>query len=282
MAIFISYSHQDKDFVNNLAKMLVAARHNIWIDQWELNAGDSIIEKVQDAVGDADALLVVLSKASVDSEWCKKELRTALVRELDEKKTLVIPCLIEDCTIPVFLREKMYADFRKDKGGAFELLDRSLRQVSNPEQSRIETDEFHTDWSVDWGDYSGTPVFEWLFVDHGPSTPYSIVTRIRLIAHELTITDFLNMQKAETHLNYAFECLKKYLEDDKGGEFRIQISDAREVSETEPLRCPDGKNATIFWGVRRIGKDNGMDTVFSVDNILRKAIHHNESVQRKP
>lgn len=274
MAIFISYSHQDKDFVSNLAQMLVAARHNIWIDQWELNAGDSIIEKVQDAVGDADALLVVLSKSSVDSEWCKKELRTALVRELDEKKTLVIPCLIEDCEIPMFLREKMYADFREEKGEAFDLLDRSLRRVSNPEQSRIEKNDFHTDWSLDWGDYSGTPVFEWLFADHGPSTPYSIVTRVRLIADDLSSTEFTKMQADGTHLEYAFGCLKKYLEQDKDGEFRIQISDAREVSETEQMICPDGKTATIFCGVRRIGMDNGMDTVFSVDNILRTAIKH--------
>lgn len=281
MAIFISYSHQDKDFVSSLATMLVAARHSIWIDQWELNAGDSIIEKVQDAVGDADALLVVLSKASVESEWCKKELRTALVRELDEKKTLVIPCLIEDCDIPVFLREKMYADFRTDKGGAFDFLNRSLGKVSNPEQSRIENNDFHTDWSIDWGDYSGTPVYEWLFVDHGPSTPYSIVTRIRLIADELGSAEFSRMQKEGTHLEYGFQCLKKFLEEDKKGEFRILISDAREVSETETLFCPDGKTATIFWGVRRIGIDNGMDTLFSVENILRQAIRHNESVERR-
>src|SRR6056297_1841352 len=143
--------------------MLVYARHNIWIDEWELNAGDSIIGKIQDAVGDADALLVVLSKASVASEWCQKELRTALVRELEEKRVLVIPCLIEDCDIPVFLKEKLYVDFRGDKGNAFELLDRSLSKISNPAQSRIETKEFHTDWSIDWGDFAGEPVFEWLY-----------------------------------------------------------------------------------------------------------------------
>ncbi|QEW29011.1 TIR domain protein [Roseovarius indicus] len=262
--------------------MLVHARHNIWIDQWELNAGDSIIGKVQEAVGEADALLVVLSQASVASEWCQKELRTALVRELDEKRVLVIPCLIEDCDIPVFLKEKLYVDFRDNKGEAFELLDRSLSKVSNPAQSRIETKDFHTDWSVDWGDFDGEPVFEWLYVDHGPSIPYSVVTRIRLIVEDLDLLEFREMAKSGTHIRFGCDCLKKFLEEDKDGELRIKIEDENEIYETLPFVCPDGRNATIFWGVRRLGEDNGMSTLFSVDNLIRMSIQHSERVLREP
>jgi len=280
MAIFISYSHKDKGFARTLAGMLVHSRHNVWIDEWELNAGDSIIGKVQDAVGEADALLVILSKASVASEWCQKELRTALVRELDEKRVLVIPCLIEDCDIPLFLREKLYVDFRVNKGDAFELLDRSLSKVSNPAQSRIESNEFHTDWSIDWGDFDNVPVFEWLYVDHGPNVPYSVVTRIRLIVHELELRELKEMANSDAHIHYASNCLKKFLEEDKHGEMRIKIENENEVHETLPFACPDGRNATIFWGVRRLGEDNGMTTLFSVDNLIRMSVQHSEGVLR--
>jgi hypothetical protein len=105
MAIFISYSHKDKAFVDRLAFQLVKARAPIWLDRWELNVGDSLLQRVQTALQDASALAVVLSRSSVESEWCKKELTSGLVRELEEKQVLVLPILLEDCVVPLFLRD---------------------------------------------------------------------------------------------------------------------------------------------------------------------------------
>lgn len=67
LSIFISYSHEDKDFVSSLARNLVFARHNVWIDTWELNAGDSLVDKIQNAIVESDAILIVLSNASLKS-----------------------------------------------------------------------------------------------------------------------------------------------------------------------------------------------------------------------
>lgn len=126
MPIFISYSHEDKVFVDMLARNLVFARHNVWIDRWELGVGDSLTNKIQDVLTSSNAILVVLSKSSVDSAWCKRELTAGLVRELEERRTIVMPCVIDDCVIPLFLRDKLYANFRKDPREAFDLLDRTL------------------------------------------------------------------------------------------------------------------------------------------------------------
>ncbi|MBY7669057.1 toll/interleukin-1 receptor domain-containing protein [Vibrio anguillarum] len=46
MPIFISYSHENKDFVDKLAIQLVQNNVNVWMDRWELSIGDSIIDKV--------------------------------------------------------------------------------------------------------------------------------------------------------------------------------------------------------------------------------------------
>ena len=105
MPVFISYSHVDKAFVDKLAKQLVANNAHVWLDRWELNVGDSILNRVQEAIQGASALLIVLSKASVASEWCRREMNAGLMRELDEKRVLVLPVLIEDCDMPVFFRE---------------------------------------------------------------------------------------------------------------------------------------------------------------------------------
>src|SRR4051812_23154787 len=108
MPIFISYSHADSEFVDRLATQLVQQAVNVWVDRWEINVGDSLIDKVEEAIAGASALLVVLSRASVESNWVKKEVNAGLVRELEEKQVVVLPVLVEDCKIPVFLREKFF------------------------------------------------------------------------------------------------------------------------------------------------------------------------------
>ena len=147
MPIFISYSRSDKDFVDKLAANLVANKAWVWVDRWELKVGDSLINKIQEAIQEASALLVVLSNASVSSEWCKKELTAGLVRELEEKRIIVLPVLLEDCQIPLFLRDKLYADFRSDfDEGLRAVLDATAR-ITTEGRGRIEAPEFFTDWA---------------------------------------------------------------------------------------------------------------------------------------
>ena len=74
MPVFISYNQADKDFAESLAINLVHAKKNVWIDKWELNAGDSLIARIENALEGADAILTILSENSIESEWCKKEL----------------------------------------------------------------------------------------------------------------------------------------------------------------------------------------------------------------
>jgi hypothetical protein len=67
------------------------------MDRWEMNIGDSLIDKIQNAITESSAILVILSKRSVASEWCKKELNSGLMRELAEREVLLLPCVIDDC-----------------------------------------------------------------------------------------------------------------------------------------------------------------------------------------
>ncbi len=121
MPIFISYSRKDSAFVDTLAANLVRARHNVWMDRWELSIGDSITQKIEENLTESSAILVVVSSHSVESPWCKRELTAGLVRELEERKTLVLPLVIDDCALPLFLRDKLYADFRRNPDEAFNL-----------------------------------------------------------------------------------------------------------------------------------------------------------------
>jgi len=113
-SVFISYSSKDRGFSAKLATDLKSKGLNVWYDQWELKVGDSLILKIEAAIKAQDFLVAVLSKSSVKSQWVMKELSTGLIRELEEKRVVVLPVVIEDCDIPPFLSDKVYADFRDD------------------------------------------------------------------------------------------------------------------------------------------------------------------------
>ena len=103
MGVFISYSSKDKSFVEKLSNKLVENRVGVWLDKWEMKPGDSLIDKIQNGIEDSSHLLVVLSKNYAESEWCRKEQNAGLIKEIDNKQVVVIPILLEDCTLPMFL-----------------------------------------------------------------------------------------------------------------------------------------------------------------------------------
>jgi hypothetical protein len=90
---------------------LSAEGAKVWIDEAEINIGDSLIGKISKAISDMDFLLVVLSKSSEKSSWVTQELEQAISEQIRSAKVKVLPVLLEKCAIPTFLIGKLYADF---------------------------------------------------------------------------------------------------------------------------------------------------------------------------
>ncbi len=126
--VFISHSSQDKPFARKLTTDLERQNLYVWLDKRELRVGDSIVEKISEGLKETDYFIVILSKASVDSRWVKTELNAAMVEEICNKGTVVLPVLIEDCEIPPLLKDRLYADFRSDYNSALKVLIEVLSQ----------------------------------------------------------------------------------------------------------------------------------------------------------
>lgn len=110
-SIFLSHSSIDKPFVRKLAADLRRNGFFVWVDEAEIKIGDSLIEKIESGIDNTDFLGVVISGASIKSEWVNREVRIALTQEISGKRVKVLPILLENVTIPSFLLDKKYADF---------------------------------------------------------------------------------------------------------------------------------------------------------------------------
>lgn len=143
-SVFLSHSSKDNAFTRLLAERLIETGVRVWLDEAELNIGDSLLAKIGTAIESADFVAVIISHNSVQSSWVQSELQMAMSRELADKKVRVLPILIEPCELPMFLRDKLYADFSKpeDFDAPFARLLRALgiarplAELSPPAQER--------------------------------------------------------------------------------------------------------------------------------------------------
>jgi len=110
-SIFLCHSSKDKFFVRELAARLRDAGVRVWLDEAEIKIGDSLTQKIGQAIDEMDYFGVVLSRHSITSEWVQRELQVAMQRELKERRVIVLPLLLEPVELPAFLRDKLYADF---------------------------------------------------------------------------------------------------------------------------------------------------------------------------
>ena len=137
-SIFISYSHKDKQFAKRLATDVRDAGHAVWIDEIEILVGNSLIEEIRNGIDSVDFVAAIISSASLNSQWFKKELDLASNREIDEKRVVVLPILLDDVELPGFLKGKYYADFKKKDNyqeGLDELLERLGPRTPPPDIS---------------------------------------------------------------------------------------------------------------------------------------------------
>src|SRR5262245_6306645 len=121
-SIFLSHTYTDKTFARALSERLKRHGIHVWIDEAEIQIGDSIISKIESGIREASYLGVVLSPDSVSSEWVNREVRIALTEEIHGKRVKVLPLLYRKCSIPGFLADKLYADFSEDYEKALQLL----------------------------------------------------------------------------------------------------------------------------------------------------------------
>lgn len=87
--IFISYSHQDTDYVLKLESELIQRGFNVWIDS-RIEHGDTWPQVIEENLDRSTALIVVMSHKAKQSKWVQNELSRA-----QRKQKPIFPLLLE-------------------------------------------------------------------------------------------------------------------------------------------------------------------------------------------
>jgi hypothetical protein len=137
---FVSYSHHDSAFVDQLVRHLRNEGVDCWYAPEDIKIGARIQPTLRRAIYRYEKLLLVLSQNSVESEWVEEEFTTARGRERTEKVDILFPICIDDSVEYVksewaaYIREARHiADltrWREEEGVYLKAIKRLLRDLS--------------------------------------------------------------------------------------------------------------------------------------------------------
>ncbi|MEM9155275.1 MAG: TIR domain-containing protein, partial [Cyanobacteria bacterium P01_F01_bin.33] len=111
--VFLSHSSKNKDVVREIANRLRSDGVRVWLDEWEIQIGDSIPAKIEDGLENSRLLLLCMSAEAFGSDWAGLEGYTFRFRDPLNKDRRFIPLKLDDASIPGSLAQFSYLDWRE-------------------------------------------------------------------------------------------------------------------------------------------------------------------------
>ncbi|MDA0166214.1 toll/interleukin-1 receptor domain-containing protein [Solirubrobacter ginsenosidimutans] len=127
---FISHRRSDTALAERLAEDLRSLGHEVWFDEWEIDLGDSIVEKMNAGLTTTRALVLCCSASGVEAPWIGREWMSALARQLNGHGIKVLPVLLTGSELPPLLADLRYADLRTNYATGLAELDRALERLA--------------------------------------------------------------------------------------------------------------------------------------------------------
>ncbi len=128
--VFFCYAQKDRDVVTALAQSLTECGLRIWLNDKQIDIGDSVRDTIAQGLEQSRFLVVCLSRHFNDSFWRRADYEPLLQQILTTRNATVLPVLVGDCDeseLPEWLYDKYCVDVRAMSG-----LERLIRKLKPP------------------------------------------------------------------------------------------------------------------------------------------------------
>jgi hypothetical protein len=106
---FISYTSTDRTWAEWIAWQLEEAGWTTVLQAWDFAPGDNFVERMRDALEQADRTIALLSQAYLASPYATDEWTGAFLHDRQHAGRL-LPVRIEECQLPRLLATRVYID----------------------------------------------------------------------------------------------------------------------------------------------------------------------------
>ncbi|MCE7859117.1 MAG: hypothetical protein DPW18_16765 [Chloroflexi bacterium] len=140
LKVFLCHASTDKPKVRELYRYLKRRGINPWFDEEHLVGGQDWQVEIPKALATSDAIIICLTKNSVDKEgYIQKEIKFALDKalEMPEGRIFLIPVKFEECEVPFTLSRYQWVDLTVESGYA-KMMKALKFRASQLERSTVE------------------------------------------------------------------------------------------------------------------------------------------------
>jgi TIR domain len=124
--VFISHRGADQAEAERLAMALRGHGHDVWLDTWKINVGDSVVERMDSGLSDASFVVLCYSAEPSTGAWMNREWMSALARQLEGANIRVLPARLTGRIPPAILADVKYADLVTDWQSGVDALCRAI------------------------------------------------------------------------------------------------------------------------------------------------------------
>lgn len=110
-SVFLSYVRADVARARSIAQALEKAGHSVWWDR-HIKGGAQYSKEIEEALGRAEAIVVLWSKQAVESPWVRDEAAAG------RDKGRLVPASIDGTPAPLGFRQYQTVDFSNGRGRA--------------------------------------------------------------------------------------------------------------------------------------------------------------------
>lgn len=128
--IFLSYARVDAPTVRQIAAALRAAGHDPWVGEDQILVGDSIPGAIEQALRDADFVVICLSRAAAGPGWVQAERDATLVQQLRASRAKLLPVRLESVEPPSLIAHLEHVDLFGDAAALAIGVDRLVRSIA--------------------------------------------------------------------------------------------------------------------------------------------------------
>lgn len=109
--VYLAHASEDKAMVRPIAEYLMTNGIDVWFDEWEIEPGDSLRQKMEEGLGEMTHFMVVLTPASIEKPWVALEIDVGIVKRVGgESRMVPVVVSLEPKRLTAFLRTMLYIE----------------------------------------------------------------------------------------------------------------------------------------------------------------------------
>ncbi|MEO6710490.1 MAG: toll/interleukin-1 receptor domain-containing protein [Planctomycetota bacterium] len=129
--VYLAHATEDKPMVRPVAAHLMAQGIEVWLDEWDIGAGESLRQQMEAGLEGMTHFVVMLTPAALKKPWVAMEIDAAIIRKLGGESHF-IPLLVGVAPkdLPIMLRTILGVPFDPNSDADLKSLVDSLWGVS--------------------------------------------------------------------------------------------------------------------------------------------------------